>query len=681
MFSEIKNGSIENVQGLECWIPPVGYIVDFTTCKTNPITQMLDLSTGTLRKIGVYQRRPHYTDCFWEIDPRWALLPLWRKEEAKHQQTNINYKHPDLAKFIQECWLYRLGGFWYYNNNVPTYITGAHWFHLSCINMDTGLPKYRNEDRLIFYHWQYCFEDPLCYGQLLLTKRRYGKTFYAGGLAIEMTTRNEQFNSGIQSKEEKSAKKAYRKAIIGPYRKLPYFFQVKKSNILKSERELRFIGKDAEDLDDELDSKIDFQTAAEIAYDGDKLKFYYADEIGKPQEVDINDRWDVVQWCLKDSEGNVIGKSAQTTTVEDMDGSADAFLKMWDGSNQNDKIEGRTITGLYRYFVSSIKVRELDKYGFANEEAARAKIMSGRKAKQADPRKLSAEIRKEPITIEEAFQTDSQNCPFNPILLNDRDTFLTFAPGPLYEKGKLQWVDNVRYGAVEFVPDPNGRFLIAEHPPEHLRNNKIMKGRKAHPANNASYAGGVDTYDHDFIVDKGRNRRLSDGSITIRKKPGTPFSTEFDNGPVLFYLARRDSSSDFYEECIMAAIYYGCALLIETNKPGCDKEFAKCDLEAYSATLPGASERGLNTIGKSNKFLFELTDTFISHHVNTVVFPRLIKDWLKFDASRTTEFDAAMSFGLASILMYATEVRGEKKSNTKDIGSILPFYKNRRSYA
>ena len=41
-------------------------------------------------------------------------------------------------------------GYWFYNNGVPTYITGAHYMYLQWTSIDVGYPDYREANR-IFY--------------------------------------------------------------------------------------------------------------------------------------------------------------------------------------------------------------------------------------------------------------------------------------------------------------------------------------------------------------------------------------------------------------------------------------------------------------------------------------------------------------------------------------------------
>ena len=59
--------------------------------------------------------------------------------------------------WIQAMWNYRLNGYWFYNNGVPTYIDGVHFFYCGFWEIDSGIPDYRYRDRLFFLFAKYCF--------------------------------------------------------------------------------------------------------------------------------------------------------------------------------------------------------------------------------------------------------------------------------------------------------------------------------------------------------------------------------------------------------------------------------------------------------------------------------------------------------------------------------------------
>ena len=51
-------------------------------------------------------------------------------------------------EWIKRQWYYLLNGYWFFNNGVPTYIIGSHYFYLNYFRLDVGRPQYRDRDRL-----------------------------------------------------------------------------------------------------------------------------------------------------------------------------------------------------------------------------------------------------------------------------------------------------------------------------------------------------------------------------------------------------------------------------------------------------------------------------------------------------------------------------------------------------
>lgn len=424
MYWEIPQGSKFNIQGLECNIPPIGYVYNIVTKE--------------LEHRGVHERSEKPEDQYWERMP----IPMWYKDvmkrwdlyEKKKKDDDPEFYDEDLEKYKQQEWDRRLNGFWFMNNGSPTYICGSHYLFLQWWQIDVGYPKFRIPDLEYFYFLQYCIEDPDCMGAIEITKRRFGKTYRAGLFLTEYVTRTKMTNAGIQSKTGNDAKKLFGKAVVQPFKKLPRFFRPEYDMSLgvTPKTEMRFQqtnvrGKKAEDnLDkDELGSMIDHQSADLTAYDGQKLHRYVADESGKTTEVNIYDRHEVIRYCLLDDEGKIIGKALYTTTVEkldsDKDGVQEAFKLLWDESDQNHKQEnGRTASGLYRFFMTADRARNFDIYGYPNVEKTVREILADRESVKNNPRALSARIRKEARTVSEAFSIDGDKSVFNPINIERR---------------------------------------------------------------------------------------------------------------------------------------------------------------------------------------------------------------------------------------------------------------------
>lgn len=203
MFKPIDNGTVEDIQGLKCHIPPVGWVNN--------------MITGEMERRLIHSRSPKKKEQYWENVKLPKDYNKLREKELERQREDKEFFDTTLEQFRTQEWDRRLNGFWFYNNGTPTYITGLHYFYLNYWTLDTGLPKYRDTDRKYFYFLQYCIEDPECFGMVEITKRRQGKTFRGGVFLYEYTSRTKNAQAGVQSKTGSDAKTVFRKAVIQPF--------------------------------------------------------------------------------------------------------------------------------------------------------------------------------------------------------------------------------------------------------------------------------------------------------------------------------------------------------------------------------------------------------------------------------------------------------------------------------
>ena len=405
MYNGIEGGNSIEIQGLNCNIPPEGYV--------------FNLATKKLESRGIYKRSNNPEDQYWERVP----LPHWYKEiikkedlyDKKRKEDDPAFYDEQLENYKKQEWDRRLNGHWFMNNGKATYLTGSHYMYLQWFQIDIGYPRFRIPDLEYFYFLQYVIEDPECMGMLEITKRRFGKTFRGGLFLYEYITRTRMTNGGIQSKTGMDAKKVFAKAVISPFKKLPRFFRPEydmslgvtpKSEIRFQQTNVR--GKKAEDnLDkEELGSMIDFQSADTIAYDGQKIHRYFSDEWAKTTEVNIYDRHEVIRYCLLDDEGRIIGKALYSSTVEKLDternGIQDSARNLWKDSDQCNKQENnRTPSGLYRFFMTADRAKNFDIFGFPDVEKTIKEILADRESVKHNLRSLTKRIKKEARTIEE----------------------------------------------------------------------------------------------------------------------------------------------------------------------------------------------------------------------------------------------------------------------------------------
>lgn len=417
MYLPIPNGTCINIQGLDCWIPEEGYVY-------NVLTKQVEYR-------GVYSRSKDESQQYWER----FVFPEWYKEVTKREDDYLKKRKDEDPPFYdkryeeykKQEWDRRLNGFWFMNKGKAVYLPPFYYMLLQWFQIDIGYAKFTKPHLLKIYFLQYCIEDPLCMGMIDITKRRFLKTFIGGLFLLEYVTRTKMVNGALQSKTGADAKKVFSKAVVYPFRKFPRFFRPEYDMSLgiNPKTEIRFQqtnirGKKAEDsIDkDELGSMIDWGSADPIHYDGSKVSRYFSDEWGKTTEANIYDRHEVIRYCLVDEEGKIIGKALYSTTVEklesDKDGVQQAARELWNASNQNKREKnGRTQSGLYRFFQTADEAKNFDIYGEPDIEKTIREILEDRESVENNQRSLSARMRKEPRTIDEAFSIDADSCIFN----------------------------------------------------------------------------------------------------------------------------------------------------------------------------------------------------------------------------------------------------------------------------
>ena len=274
---------------------------------------------------------------------------IWNEIE-KNQEIYFNE-----IKFIKQQWYYRLNGYWFYNNGVPTYIDGWQWLYIAWWHIDIGLPKYRSRDRKFFLFARKMYTETntfkylddngnaipnddgeyemmdtgsrVFYGFNYPKYRREGATYKAELINYEIISRTNGAWGGIQSMNEKQARKCFIKHLVGPWKKMPFFFKPNYEGSTSPKTELSFSppakrissGGALAMSEMGLESMINYGPADAGEYDGDKLYFHHDDEVGKLKTgIDCYKRHNVVTQCLLMG-ANIIGFTIKTSTVGEME--------------------------------------------------------------------------------------------------------------------------------------------------------------------------------------------------------------------------------------------------------------------------------------------------------------------------------------------------------------------------
>lgn len=663
MYQKIEGGTIINIQGLECCIPPEGYIWNIVTKK--------------LEHRGIYKRSEIKEEQYWEREP----LPEWYKDTMKRwdlyeknkKDNDPEFYDEDLERFKQEQWDKRLNGMWFMNNGKAIYLPGFYWLLLQWWNIDIGYCKFTIPHLHKFYFLEYCIEDPLCMGLVEVTKRRFLKTFIGGLFVTEYTTRTKMAIGAIQSKTGNDAKKVFGKAVVSPFKKLPRFFRPEYDMSLgvTPKTEMRFQqtnvrGKKAEDnIDkDELGSAIDFQSADVVAYDGQKIHRYFCDEWGKTTEANVFDRHEVVRYCLMDEEGRIIGKALYSTTVEklesDKDGVQEAAIQLWEASDQTKKnAKGMTESGLYRFFQTADETKFFNVYGEPDVEKTIQDIMIDRDSAK-NSRALSARKRKEPRTIDEAFSADSDKCIFNTINIDKRKAELRDDPKPIRKlllyrdiDQTVKWRDIIKSDG-DFYWEVTEEFDLKPQTGINFKyDNNLRK-----PINDHLGAISIDSYSN------------SQGGRKYGSKASAFYGDRALFKPTAHLYGRPNEKDDLHNQVLLMAELKGVKAYYEHTADdyyGYFRDRGRIGyLGKYPLSLidPVKIKEAQRQQKEVERFYgtpitpFSLTKqldngiAYFEHHIHLIDFPEILEKAPKFDPYNRTESDILVSLLiLISVLM------------------------------
>jgi hypothetical protein len=249
-------------------------------------------------------------------------------------------------------------------------------------------------------------------------------------------------------------------------------------------------------------------------------------------------------------------------------------------------------------------------------------------------------------------------------------------------RGSFQWKDGIKDTSVIFSPDKRGRFLISWAPKAHQQNNCVTRNGIKYPGNEHLGSFGCDSYDISAVV----GGRGSNGSLHGMTK------FHMDEAPVnqffLEYIARPQTAEIFFEEVLMACVFYGMPILIENNKPRLLYHFKNRGYRGFCMNRPdkpfanlSKTERELGGIPNSSedirqshasaiesyieKFVgMDMTGTYRDcDEMGTMPFTNTLEDWAKFDINDRTKFDASISSGLVIMANQKHLYMPEKKQS------------------
>jgi len=593
--------------------------------------------------------------------------------------------------YIDKEFTRREQGFWFNNKNLDTYITGTHFMYLQWSKIDVGKPDFREANRLFFIFWEACKADKRSYGMCYLKNRRSGFSFMSSAETVNLATISSDSRYGILSKSGPDAKSMFTDKVVPISVNYPFFFKPIQDGMDRPKTELayrvpasKFTRKklDTNETVKEitgLDTTIDWKNTGDNSYDGEKLKLLVHDESGKWERPNnILNNWRVTKTTLRLG-SRVIGKCMMGSTSNALDKGGENFKKLYyDSDVKKRNRNGQTRSGLYSLFIPMEWNYEgyIDSYGTPVFNTPEEEVVGPQgdvidfgvieywqnevDGLKGDQDALNEFYRQFPRTEDHAFRDEAKQSLFNLTKIYEQIDFNgDLKHSSLVTKGSFQWRDGIKDTSVIFVPNNSGRFLVTWVPPENLQNRVIVKNGVKYPGNDGLGAFGCDSYDISGTVDnRGSNGALHGlTSFSMLDVPPNHFFLE--------YIARPQTAEIFFEDVLMACVFYGMPILCENNKPRLLYHFKRRGYRGFSMNRPdklynklSVTERDIGGIPNSSEDIKQAhaaaIETYIENFIGLqdrgygdMYFQKTLNDWSRFNINNRTKHDASISSGLA----------------------------------
>ena len=683
--------------------------------KTGQIGQIIEIQNLRIALPATnepFKRSEKKEDQYWQkADYPKALSRI--KSRFDWEEYPAEFKE-DWYDYIDKEFQRREQGYWFYNKGISTYITGTHYMYLQWSKIDVGAPDYRESNRLFYIFWEACKADTRCYGMCYLKNRRSGFSFMSSAELVNQATISSDARFGILSKSGADAKKMFTDKVVPISVNYPFFFKPIQDGMDRPKTELAYrvpaskltrrkleSNEQLRELDG-LDTTIDWKNTGDNSYDGEKLKLLAHDESGKWERPDnILNNWRVTKTTLRLG-SRIVGKCMMGSTSNALDKGGNNFKKLYYNSNVTKRNRnGQTSSGLYSLFIPMEWNYEgfMDTYGspvFIREKNT-VKGVDGIEITTGviehwenevdglkdDSDSLNEYYRQFPRTEQHAFRDEAKNSLFNLTKIYQQiDYNEEMLNNKVVTKGSFIWDKGIKDTRVSFVPNKDGRFLISWVPPLELQNRIILKNGFKWPANDHIGALGCDSYDISGTVDgKGSNGSLH-GLTKFSMEDAPP------NHFFLEYISRPQTAEIFFEDVLMACIFYGMPLLCENNKPRLLYYFKRRGYRGFSMNRPdkvwnklSTTEKEIGGIPNSSEDIKQAHAAAIESYIEENVgylqektgdmyFQKTLEDWARFDINNRTKHDASISSGLAIMACNKNKYRPNpnKVSNKVDLG-------------
>jgi hypothetical protein len=653
---------------------------------------------------------------------------IWRRRELPSFFNNVEYDKDDNAiltpqqeQFAREEVIKCKEGYWFFNNGVPTYITGKHYFYLNWWKLEDDIyPEYRDTDRRYFLflnHW----ENVLwCLGIFRGKKRREGASSQATSNLVYECIFFTNSNCGLVSKTQIDSRDTFTDMVRHGYTQCPIFLKPRQLNRADSVTELVFAArlKNGEAVDGGQKSKINYRAPVLNAYDRGRMTRILADEGGKwPTEVDFAKFISIVSKTMVKGAKRVGFCEAPSTVNEMTKGGGAAFKKAWDGANQFKYPNRPTPNRFVTYFSPAYDGYEgfIDRHGMSvigeptheqfqylvdkwvkkdpitgivvselTEEdikmGARQYVMVKRREGLTGDL-LEEEIRMNPCTVEEMFEAANIGCVFNSYNITKREKVLE--ENPIYKRKVIFYRDLdgvVKWRDIQ-ESEKNFHWSITAFPPKGQENKYRFENKLRYPGRTEIGAIAVDGYSNS----QGGRKYGSKASAWIGLRPDIldPYNT----GKAIGHLYGRPAVKEtLHEQVMLAAEYFGFKVWYEHNSDDYLSYFRDRGKVGYLGTYPLSTIdptkradadrfKGFPTTPFSLTKQLDCGIAYFEHYCDLIDFEELLQNAKLFDPYNRTAYDTVVSF-LMLLVCLMEPIRKPKPPTEPLVRSYINTYGN-----
>ena len=475
-------------------------------------------------------------------------------------------------------------------------------------------------------------ENRTCFGHIKPKRRREGASNQECNDALWVAERTPSGDCVITADKGQSARDIYFDIMVPGFLNMPLWLKPIHNNTTAGSNKIELKAPDTEYGIKSIGSNVVFiETASEGGVDRMKIYNYMGDESAKLTLSDAYNRHEISKLTTAQY-SQIHGYMAYPSTVEEMNKGGEAFKRMWNESGfYRRNPQGHTLSGLYRIFNPSWDGLDgyIDKWGQSVIDAPtedqlkhppyKAAYLDGKGAKDmilgtvnqllsegtpAAINKYRQFIRKHPYETDHCWIGTSGDMGWDIIKVDQRLADLSRSNEDL-KRGNLHWIGNIKDNpeGVIFREDKlNGRFYVSDEFIGKQNLWMMTSGAGVWDEDQGRYVRakmprfpnrvtiGADPFDYGTEAStRGRESgsRKSDGGIHILLNYDPQIDAdksqeEWDTFTTIgSYRYRPPSESEYMDDVIKAAVYWGGMISMERNKTALWKEIIRRGYGGY----------------------------------------------------------------------------------------------------